>query len=202
MAQLKITVVTPPAVEPATLDELKSHLRIDHVDEDVWLRNALEEARERVEGYLGRALITQTLERALDWQPQGTVIELPRPPLQSVTSVTFYDEDDAATVVDSGEYVVDTRSTPGRVTLKAASTWPALTERRVSNCVIVRYVAGYGDEAAAVPRRVRQAVLMYAADRYENREATAATGALLELPYSVERSLSGLRVGPDRSWLG
>ena len=101
-------VVVGPVVEPVTVAEVREHLRIDHTHEDKWLLAAIRTAREDVEGYTGRALLTQTLEWSLDGWPEEGVLRLPRPPLRSVSWLKWTGADGVATTVDAAAvYLVD-----------------------------------------------------------------------------------------------
>lgn len=55
-------LVTPPTVEPLSLDEAKKHLRIDYPDEDDNITDAIVTARERIELETGLQLLTATWE--------------------------------------------------------------------------------------------------------------------------------------------
>ena len=59
-------LLTPPAVEPLTLAEAKSYLRVDTVDEDDTIAALIAAARLLVEAYARRALITQSWRLSLD----------------------------------------------------------------------------------------------------------------------------------------
>jgi uncharacterized phiE125 gp8 family phage protein len=192
-----IRVVTGPAVEPITIDDLKNDLKVDaDLTEDDALIRALGIAARRVaESIQNRALITQTLELALDEWPCGNTLEIPRPPLQSVTSITYYDEDDTGHTLDPGSYSVDTYSQPGRVVLNADQSWPDEV-LRPANGVIVQFVAGYGDEESEVPETTVQAIRLLVGHWYENREAVSSTGAIpKEVPFGVMSLLWLDRVG-------
>lgn len=185
-------VVTPPEVEPVLLSEAVEHLRLDSLDEEAWLNRAIRAAREHVEAFTGRALITQTLEVALEGWP-GATLALPRPPLASVTSIKYFDQAGVEATVSSGDYLVDTRSTPGRVLLRTPASWPGVT-LQAANGVVVRYVAGYGDEPEDVPAAMRQAILLLVGHLYENREATLTGTIVTTMPFGVERLLWPYRV--------
>ena len=105
-----LTVLTPPASEPVTLDLLSKHLRLDQDFDDTLLSGYLTAARSSAETFLGRALITQTLQFTLTehhslggvgegWGWNGPVrpfrrhraIELPRAPVQSINSFAVLD---------------------------------------------------------------------------------------------------------------
>src|SRR5690554_6904374 len=116
--------VTQPAEEPVTLVEAKTHLRVDATDEDALISSLIASAREHVEAFQLRALVTQTWRLSLDRFPRGRVIRLPRPPLQSVTSITYTDPGGAQQTLSNTLYDVDTDSEPGRIVLKDDADWP------------------------------------------------------------------------------
>lgn len=113
------------------------------------------------------------MEALFDGWPANGVFRLPYPPIQSVTSVTYYDEDNALGTVDSGAYISILDVVPALVMLANGQSWPAVSLRMVSP-VRVRYVAGYG-AASAVPERYRALILGLVAVDYESREAMGTT---------------------------
>lgn len=163
----RVRVVTAATEEPITATVAKDHLHITGTDHDTWLATHIGVAREDVERILSRSLITQTLEHYLDDWPDGEVIPLPRPPLQSVTSVIYYDVDGVAATLSTSVYQVDTYSTPGRISLKPDQDWPT-DDLQAMNGVVIKYVAGYG-AAATVPPLIRAAILHLIAWRFEHR---------------------------------
>jgi uncharacterized phiE125 gp8 family phage protein len=104
-----LKLVTPPEVEPITLEEAKSHLRIDTDAEDVYVSALITAARERVELFLRRALATQTFEYTLDGFPSG-VIDIPRPPLQSAGDIKYLDTGGNERTLPPELYVEDRRN--------------------------------------------------------------------------------------------
>lgn len=179
MERWKTKIVTAPATEPVSLDELKGHARIDLDDEDQNLRLAIRAARRLVEMITRRALITQTWDGWLDRFPYyrdqypyreiGGTLAIPYPPLGSVTHVKYYNGDGVLTTLAvTTDYTVDANSEPGRVVPAYGSTWP--TTRRIPNAVNVRWVAGYGATPGTVPEELRLAILQLVAYYYRERE--------------------------------
>ena len=191
---MALKLITAPATEPVTTSEAKSHLRVDTTADDTLIGTLITAARQHVENHLRRALITQTWELVTDAFPVGDVIRLPLPPLVSVTSIKYTDKDGNESTLSSAAYVVDTDSTKGRVVLKSGETWPSDT-LAAANGVRVRYVAGYG-EASAVPRPIRQAILLLIGTMYENRESVlVAQGVTVaQLPFGVDALLMPYRI--------
>ena len=197
-----LTLVTPPAVESVTLAEAKSHLRVETADDDALIGDLLAAARQTVEGFLRRALITQTWRLTLDRFPRvaerwwdgvrqgAAVVEraraivLPRPPLSAVTSLTVFDAADTPTVVPAGDYIVDTAAEPGRLVLRTGESWPVVG--RAAAGVEVVFDAGYGAAGSAVPEAIRQGILETVAALYDRRgegvaEARGLPGAAAAL---------------------
>src|SRR5690606_31226614 len=90
---MTITVTTPPAAEPISLKEMMDYLRLDAPTEASTLLSLISAARAEVETRTGRALAAQTLTLTLDKFPKSLILPLPRPMLDSVTSVKYYDAD-------------------------------------------------------------------------------------------------------------
>lgn len=127
-------------------------------------------AREWVEKRLGRALITQAWRLTLDGFPAGDVLELPRPNLLTVTSITYVDADGATQTMSASDYVVDIASLPGRVILAYGASWPSTRGDR--NGVTITFTCGYGAARSSVPAPVKAAMKLVLADLWENREAS------------------------------
>ena len=116
------------------------------------------------------------------------------PPLQSVTSIKYYDTDDVEYTLAATDYTVDADSFVGRVFLRYGKTWPSITLRPYIG-VAVEYVAGYGDTAASVPRAVRHAILLTLGHWYKQRE-NSTEKALYEIPDGAKSLLWKNRVVP------
>lgn len=175
-----------PTAEPVTTTEAKAHLRVDISDDDALIAALIKAARQKVERSLGKSLLTQTWVLALDGFPAGARVDLPNGPVQSVTTIKTYDEDDTESTLSDTAYFVDTIS--ARVGLNLDYTWPAAL--RPTNAVLITYVTGYGDDAADVPHDLVQAILLLVGHWYENREASASAGVM---PLGVEALLQGYR---------
>ncbi len=171
-----LKLVTPPEVEPVTLAEAKAHLRLETTADDAFVTSLIPAARELVEIFLRRALITQTWELTLDGFPWNrylvysvSAIDIPRPPLQSVEWIKYTDTAGQVQTMRPDQYVVDASSDQmGRVALAWTEFWP-LT-RYTINSVAIRFKAGYGDSPEDVPPGIRLAICRQVSDLYENRE--------------------------------
>lgn len=181
-----------PANPVVTLDEAKLHLRVEHDAENTLIERIVAAATERAEEIQSRAFVKRTYRLTVPRFPRGRIIHLPRPPLQSVTSITYVDTDGATQTLAAESYRLDTDAVPGRVILARDGEWPATADE--PDAVQVTYVAGYGDDGSAVPEEQRAAVLLFVGHLYESREAiTVGTGPTFKLAYGPEYLL-----WPDR----
>jgi len=179
------TLVTPPVSEPVSLDELKQHLYVSHSDDDALLTLYLAMARDAVEKETWRAILTQTWDLFLSAWPDDGVLRLPKPPLQSVTSVTYRNSSNVTTTLAASIYEVDTASEPGGVVLAYGQNWPS-DALAASHPIRVRFVAGWA-AAANVPGILKGAILLQAGELYVQREAVS--DKKLELAPAVERMI-------------
>lgn len=213
----------PPAAEPVALADVKLQARIDTTADDTLVTNLITGARQWVEQYTGRALITQTWQFYMDVWPgvpepwwdgvrerpitaldSVQYVHLPRPPLASVNSIQYFDNCDNATVWPSSNYYVDTIRAPGRIALRMGSVWPVPT--RPANGIMIEYVCGYGSDGTTVPEPIKTAIRQIIAHWYENRgeAATAPTnrGAVIlpsvPMPLVIQALLDPYRI---RTWV-
>lgn len=184
-----LKIITAPASEPVDLASAKAQLRVDWVTEDTQISSYILAAREYCEGFQNRAYITQSWDLWLDGWPSEDRFNVPLPPLQSVTSIKYYDTANVETTLPAADYFVDDKSEPGRVVLAYGKTWPSTT-LRPANGVVVRFTAGYG-LAAAVPQKVKQAILLLVTLMYEKRLPVVEGKIVGEVPFAVS-SLLGL----------
>lgn len=192
--------VTPPEVEPISLAEAEAHVFLD--GEAATAQSArnprtIAAAREYVEDATGRSLITQTWELTLDRfpcadDPQGAVILLPMGNVQEVTGITYLDEDGVQQTLDPSVYVLVASENPARVGLEVDQAWPA-TRNRIG-AVTVTYSAGYGDTAAAVPEKLRQAVLLLFGHWHRNTEAVVTGTIATAVQHSLDEILNSYRI--------
>ncbi|WP_395055191.1 head-tail connector protein [Polaromonas sp.] len=154
---MQFKVVTTVAAEPVTLAEARLQCKIDADDttHDALITSLITAAREFAEHYTGRALAGQTLEGALDSFPDCDYIDLPMPPVVSVTSIKYTDTAGAEQTLSTGAYALSAYGLGNRVNLAANGEWPSTQE--VADAVRVRFVAGY----TTAPKAVKAAILLH-----------------------------------------
>lgn len=194
---MALTLVTGPTLEPVTLEEVKDHIRISttvSATEDTLLLSFIEVARDYCERYQNRAYLDQTWDLVLDDWPNGKIIKIPLPPLQTVSHVYYYDTGGSANTMTASTYIVDSNSEPGRLALGYGEVWPNETLRPI-NGVKVRFICGHGSVASAVSTRVKESIKLIVGDLYEHREDSDIK-QLIEVPYGVKVLLDLERIWP------
>ena len=188
-----LVIVTEPASEPITTAEAKTHMRVDSSTEDAYIDTLIAAARTHVEKQTSRALITQTWDLWWDVLPVMSAVTLPKPPLQSVSYVKYYDEADAESVFGSINYFVDTTgNSSGRLGLNVGSTWPTAATR-LFNAYQIRFVAGYGN-ASSVPAPLRHAIKLLVQHWFENREPVNIGNITSDIPIMIDHLIWPYRI--------
>jgi len=145
-------VITPPSIEPLSLEEARLQCRIDDTVQDALLQIYLQSARKRVEHHTGRSLMLQTRQATLDAFPKA--IKLEGAPVIDVLSITYTATDGVDVVLDPADYKVDLYSTPPWIVPAYNTSWPDTL--CTINAVRVVYRCGYS--TSTDPATARAAV--------------------------------------------
>lgn len=165
-----IKVATAPALEPVTVSELKTYLRLDGTTYDTMLTGYITACRDALEKHTGRTFITTALELYYDKFPANNdALILMRPPVQSVTSIVYVDEDGVSQTLSASLYRTDLVSLYPRITPAHDEDWPDTQD--ISNAVKITYSAGYGATAASVPAPLKECIKAMCADLFEHPES-------------------------------
>ncbi|MDP3372563.1 MAG: head-tail connector protein [Candidatus Paracaedibacteraceae bacterium] len=161
------------AIEPISLTEVKSHLRLDTDDEDDLLNGLIVAATNLVEEYLGKTLIKKTwrIEEPGDNVNGLQEVVLPRGPLLKVLMVQRVMPNETYTNI---RFVVKNHFSRPIVVFKS--------ELPVS----IVYEAGYGYYPKDVPAPIRHALFALVAHLYENRNGQLKMSELVKtllIPY-------------------
>jgi uncharacterized phiE125 gp8 family phage protein len=161
-----LTVATAPAGEPVSLAKAKAWLRMDPdlTADDALIADLLAALRETLEREFDRTFVTTgwllTMTSFPTWE-----VRLPRGPVTAVESVEYLDAAGDLQTLDPGAYELDAAADPAVLQPVYNGTWPACRQTR--QAVRITYTAGHA--AAAVPKRMRLALLVALAWNYERR---------------------------------
>lgn len=160
------TQTVTPTSEPLNLDEVKEQCGIRGDDLNTWFGNAIVAAREKAEADSGLQLITATWTLTLDYNfPLGEIL-LDKPPIGSVSSVQYVDENGTTQTWAASKYTVSKGHVKTRIVPAWSETWP--TTRLVVDAVTVTFTAGYGT-ATAVPEILKHGMRLLVGHWFDNR---------------------------------
>jgi uncharacterized phiE125 gp8 family phage protein len=180
-------VIEPPKIEPVSLAEVKDQLGIDDARSDSLLSRRIVQARELVEGYTGRALLSQT--REIRWDCFVERHELPS--ALTVESVKYIDTNGVEQTVSSSDYTLDTYAFIPFVQSAYDVAWPYT--RREPNAVRIQFTAGYGATVESVPALIREQIILLVG-HWTNRQPQLEGGITVSrIPYAIRDILDNYR---------
>jgi len=220
----RASLKTAPDTEPVTVAQAKVYCRVDSSDEDTPFDRWIEAARQQVEAYTGRALVSQTWELWIDADDLGSgryanlakvradwplgasypgaedYIKLPHPPLlysdASDLSIVSYDTDNDATTFSADYYQVDAPDGPRAPYGRVYLNIGRAwpSSLRSRNSLKITYTAGYGTSAGDVPDAITEALLRMIGTMYEQRSDEVVGTSTARVTYDARRLLSPYRV--------
>lgn len=176
---------------------LKGHLKQSTADERARVEDVLVPAAELwVESLTNRQMRETVFIGYLDEFPSdGSPIRMPKPPLNSVSYVKYYDTNGVLTTWSVSDYEVDfpvgPRCMPGRIYPAYGKYYPST--RCHPKAVQIKFTCGYGEDD--IPAALRAAMLLHVGEGFERREnaiagtiiSTVPQGAMsLAMPFLVE----------------
>ena len=179
----QLTQTVAPVVEPVSLAEMRKHLRDPDTAEDTLIDLQITAKRQWVEKRLQMSLVQRTYRADL-WN-FADVMELPVPPLSSVTNIKYYttDSPQVLTTLGSDIYRVDTSA--GLIYRAEGESWPSWSYRH--DAVQITFITGFEpigspqDFAGNIPEAIKAAIKLQVGDLFENRESNTQL-RMQELP--------------------
>ena len=193
MHLISVDEVTGPAAEPVSATEAKLFCKVDFADDDTLFTILIKSARQQVEKYLNRALITQTLKAY--YVNYSNRVYLPYGPHQSVSSVVRKRRNESETLTVNTDFYtmgvnqlyLDLEPT-GSINPPGVSQQEALTNWNLE----VEFVAGYGTAGTDVPQPIKEAILKIVETNYDNRSNIGS--GMVAMPNEAKLLLAPYRV--------
>lgn len=177
-------LVTPPAITPVSLAEVKAHLRVDHTDDDAMIGGLLSAAVAYFDGWtgvLGRCLVEQTWRQ--DFERACQVLPIPLAPVISIANVAYPDANGDPVAIDVADYALKVDAGGrGGVLLRAEAvpTGPVSVTYKAGYATIPEVPAVPGDPGtpavsaqSAVPDPIKVAIKLHVQTNYDPMEPAA-----------------------------
>tara|TARA_R110000850_G_scaffold60236_6_gene138477 strand:- start:75 stop:752 length:678 start_codon:yes stop_codon:yes gene_type:complete len=204
-------IITPSALEPVTLAEAKSFLRVDTTADDAYITDLITASREAIENALRRTLLTTTVKLTKPYFPSGNFqlenvdsaigssfssiyeaegqfydigaseIYLPFGTVQSVSSVKYTDDAQVETIFGSSNYFLNKEE---KLTLSDGHGW--IGNGNIA-FIEIEYVTGW-ETVSELPKVIKNAVLVLLASMYNSRGCDCTIPATLRAtlaPYAL-----------------
>lgn len=165
---MKRLIVTPAALAPAALAELKDWLGITAAQDDAQLYALLRAGLELCEQFTGLMPLQQVCEEVLaaiaDWQWLATR------PVQAISQVDGIPADGPRFALPAANYAIDLDANGGGLV--------RIGNPGSAGRVAVRFTAGLAPDWSNIPDGLRHGVLRLAANQYRHREDESQQGAM------------------------
>lgn len=169
----EVKISTEPTAEPLSVAEFHGWINLSTnftQDDAAIIPNVIKSARQMVERYLNRALITQTITAYFD--SFGAKIYLPFAPVISVTTVKRKRLDQSVTLTVNSDYYVQGNKDKFLYITNPLEVTPGTSPHDSVNGyeLEVVYQAGYGAASSDIPQNIVDSVAMIAAGNYVARK--------------------------------
>ena len=164
-------LLTPPTVQPVSIDEAATALRIDDHRFDTRLPASLGAARALAEQETGRLFMTQTWRTEMDtWPAASDILRVHR---ATAAAISYWDGSTWATL-SPAEYVVAPNGNGTSVAPAIGSSWPALGDVALGPRVRIDLTAGTAD-ASNVPEGVKHYIIALTGQLIQSPDLSAAS---------------------------
>lgn len=190
-----LTRTVAPAADLVSLAEAKAHCRVEASDDDALIAGYVEAASALLDGpggRVGRALVQQTWQAECGALTGRTPFRFPVVPLIALSSISYYDRDNASQSLSAGSVTVYKEDDRAWMVPDIGTAWPAMYAR--PDAITVTWTAGYGT-ASDVPQNIAQAARLLIGHWYENREGVVVGTSASQLPEGVDDLIGLSRLG-------
>ena len=175
-----------------SLEDAKEHLRVDFDDEDAYIASLVAAAQDLIDGpdgMVGKAIASQTWRYGIK-RPLARV-HLPVVPVQSVTSMAYYDEANTEQALDLSDFTFLASEDVAYIEPKSGVSWPAMYDR--ADALNITFLAGFGAVSDA-PQALVHALKLMIYHWYENRQDVEAT-QMHHIPLGAQALINRYRIG-------
>lgn len=202
---MKYQIISEATIQPVTLTEARDHLRVvpfgypsAHPD-DTYIESAIAAARQWVEEYIERPLVSKTIEYYVSQFEQS--FDLPTLPIQDVQSIKYLADDNTIKTVAIDVYKLKTYSDSAKIILAYGKSFPTDVineENSITLTVTAGYTVGESPNTYPLPAPIKAAILLIIGNLYENRQQDVLGNTRISfnsLPLGVYNLLQPYRMG-------
>ncbi len=202
---MEYRILSQPVSEPLSLAEARAHLRLvaygspeSHPDDD-YITQLISDAREWVERYLNRTLVTKTIEFYVN--EFKSRYDLPLLPIQSVDSITYLADDNTIKTVGASVYKFKAYESAAKLILASNQQMPTDLideEDAITITVTAGYTNGASPDTYPLPHPIKAAMLLIIGHLYENRQEDVLGNTRISfnsLPMGVYNLIQPYRLG-------
>ena len=157
-------LVDGPQLEPVTLNEAKTWLKVDGADDDDLIRTLIVAARLMVEAEIGQVLMAQNWRLVGDHWPSCDLISVRIGHILGVSGARVYAADGTITVIDLTSVAVVHAAAPN-----AINPMQRPQPGRARAGIEIDLRLGFGEAASDVPDTIRLAIRRLVALWFEDR---------------------------------
>lgn len=173
----------------ASLAEVKAAARVTGSAEDTFLNLAIAGASDAVGEMAGRVLTAETWAYSLSASEIGADVVLPKSPVSSVSSISYFDADDGSQTANVSDFYLMKGDDRAVLRPKPGVAWPSVNADR-DDALTITFVAGY----STCPNTLKQAVILLAVHRYQVRGQMVDERSV-EVPFGVQELVNLERLG-------
>lgn len=193
-----IKVTTEPVLKPVELAETIKYARGNTGIEDDVFDNLIAVSTSQVQTITEQQLITATTEEYFQDFPWGDRrFFLMMPPVQSITSIKYFDTDGVQQTWASSNYtLINNSNIQGYVQLTQDAVIPSLQVDR-DQAITIEYLNGYGLNPSDVPEDFRTAIKLFVNDLYYARQYKMQEVSFSDNIVAMQVLQSRIRHTPD-----
>jgi uncharacterized phiE125 gp8 family phage protein len=157
---MKYTISVESTTLPLTVEEVKTHLRIDdYVQHDDMIRSYIEATSKTIEQRANLMLTAQTWKLFLEPDEVVENIFWYKYPVTSVSSIKYYDSDNSLQTLSTDDYTVITSLRPAQIIIDDV---PSVYDR--TDAMEITFVGGY----SSLPNDISLAIKQRCYNVYNN----------------------------------
>lgn len=172
-----LEIITPASVQPLSVFDVQTYLRIDGEFEFDLITSMIKAAVNSAEDYLGKSIIKKKYKASYDEYILNE-ITLPKSPILSITEMRVINFDNSVNIIDSSRYYLSS----GNEKLICDTEF---TGKRIE----IDFFAGISETAEATPDYIKQALLNHIASMYERKTASSQIPELAKYLYNFHRKV-------------